>query len=213
MKRTSLTYQQIVVSSKRPLIIAVVSDTHTTEASPEFNPELINKLSDIKPDYILHLGDLAYPKSLNYLQQIAPCSFVRGNRDLTNYQDAPSVITFEIGRWKFLITHGHGTVFHYLFDKLKYGIYGYDFNRYRLLVNTLGPDANAYLFGHTHVKENRWIDEKLYFNPGASCLPNGHDPHPSFGLITIKADDSLSSEIIPLDTGGVHQGFVLIQPD
>lgn len=209
MKRTALTYQQIIVSSKRPLKIAVVSDSHTTEASPEFNPELIHKLSDIKPDNILHLGDLAYPKSLSFLQQIAPCSLVRGNRDLQNSRDAPSVITSEIGRWRFLITHGHGTVFHYLFDKLKYGIYGYDFNRYRLLVNELGPDANVYLFGHTHVRENRWIDGKLYFNPGASCFPNSHDPHPSFGLITIKVDDSLSSEIIPLDADEVQQGLML----
>jgi len=199
MTQSSLSYRQIILPNKRPLVIVVVSDTHTTITNPEFNPVLIDRLQNDSPDVIFHLGDLAYPDSLNDLMQFAPCYFVRGNRDLRNSHDAPFVITCDIGQWKFLITHGHGTTSHYILDKFKYGLYGYDFTRYRSLVESLDPHANVYLFGHTHKIENRWIDGRLFFNPGAACMPNNHDPHPSFGKIKIDESGRLSSEIIYLD--------------
>ncbi len=198
MRQSSLSYQKIIIPDKRPLIIAVVSDTHTTSANPEFNPVLIENLGKDSPDVIFHLGDLAYPESLKFLKKVAPCHFVRGNRDLRNFQDAPAVITCEIRKWRFLLTHGHGTTFHYVMDKFKYGVYGYDFKRYRSLVESLDPHANVFLFGHTHIIENRWIGDRLFFNPGAACLPNGHDPHPSYGIIQIDEKGHLSTEIIQL---------------
>lgn len=195
----TLVYQTISLPVVRPLRLAVVSDTHTTELKPEVSPVLLQALIDDQPDVMLHLGDLAFPGSLRQLEEIAPCYFVRGNRDLRNFSHAPSVITFQIGKWNFLMTHGHGTTLHYVIDKMKYGIYGYDFQRYHRLLSELGPGANVYLFGHTHIAENRWLDGKCYFNPGSACAPSGHDPHPSFGKIIIDAADNIYTEIIPLE--------------
>lgn len=76
------------------LIILCLTDLHYTKNfNPQILPFLLDKVKEIKPDYICFLGDLVDDDSydvvidwLKKLAHVAPVYFVYGNHDLEHYR-------------------------------------------------------------------------------------------------------------------------------
>lgn len=72
------------------LRIAVVADTHSAP-----HPDAQRHLQALKPDAILHAGDIGDLEVLDQLAQIAPLHAVRGNID-TRAHDLPDVLAIDL---------------------------------------------------------------------------------------------------------------------
>jgi len=182
----------------RPLTIGVVADTHVSSRSGSMNPDIFRILADRHVDLIFHLGDIATRTVIDQLGEIAPVFAVRGNRDLDFSSVYPEAILMKIGLVSIGLTHGHGPMPHYLWDKFQYYLTGFRIARYRKLLDELFPTADVRLFGHTHVALSRRIDSILYFNPGAAGKKSKHDPHTSIGILTLDELDHVDPEIVYL---------------
>ncbi len=195
-----LLHQIIPVQSdpEKTVRIAVVADTHCTIQHPEFNPFLIPAIKVRNPSVVLHCGDISILSVLDQLKAIAPTYAVTGNRDYAIRPRLPDVLHIHVHGVGILLTHGHGPLFHYLIDKYKYMRYGFVFERYQQFLLSLDDKSRILIFGHTHTTYNQWVDNRLFFNPGAAGKPNFPDPYPSFGLIEIQPDQQITAEIIYL---------------
>ncbi len=79
--------------------LAVVSDTHSLP-----HVKTAQRLAELKPDAILHGGDIGDLYVLELLAEVAPVYAVRGNID-THARDLPDVLTLDVGRLRILLTH------------------------------------------------------------------------------------------------------------
>jgi putative phosphoesterase len=161
-----------------PIKLAVLSDTHVPDRHPHLPVSLLKVLQQQKPDRIFHCGDISLPDALQELSTIAPVTAVLGNRDFIFRMDLPLHARFEIGGVKVALTHGQGSAWRYFTDKLKYLSTGYDFERYRCYFDRDFPEADLVIFGHTHTPVDVVINDRRYFNPGATyaCAANDHKP-------------------------------------
>lgn len=176
--------------------VGVVSDTHIPDRVRSLHPDLLPGLRSAGVELLIHAGDICAPSVLTELSGVAPVAAVRGNRDWAFAGSLPWVRTLKIGNMRIAVHHGMGSFWHYWFDKLLYASVGYQFERYKRVLQKLAPDVDVYIFGHTHHGENRTDDGVLYFNPGSSSLTPPTWPAPSFGIL--RFDDS----------GGVHAEIV-----
>jgi len=79
--------------------LAVVADTHSQP-----HPKTAERLAELKPDAILHGGDIGDLRVLDELAKVAPVYAVRGNID-THARDLPDVLTLDVGTLRLLLTH------------------------------------------------------------------------------------------------------------
>lgn len=174
------------------ITVGVVSDTHIPDRVRALHPELIPALRKARVSAILHGGDISVPSVLQALEQVAPVTAVRGNRDWVFAGQLPWEQRLEFGGVRVVLVHGHGTWSRYLWDKLQFMTAGYDLRRYQKTWRHL-TDAKVIVFGHTHRAENHWQDGRLWFNPGSAC-----SGAPSFGLLHFSAG-RVCGEIIHLN--------------
>ncbi len=181
------------------LTVGVVADTHIPDRVNALHPDLLDALRAAGVDQILHLGDVCVNRVLDELGQVAPVSSVRGNRDWLLNPRPPWQRLLTLRGIPVQVAHGQGGFFTYWFDKVLYVLVGYRFERYRQVVQRSAPEAQVYLFGHTHHPENRLIDGRLFFNPGSACanFASGYMP-PSFGLLHFAQNTPVRAEICPL---------------
>jgi putative phosphoesterase len=180
-------------------IIAVVADTHQPDRVGGLHPRLISMLKDLSPWIILHAGDISQPSVLKELSGVAPIKAVRGNRDWKWLLQLPMEEKLEINGARLILLHGHGNWGHYFADKMDHTLRSYRLARYEKYLTKRFPDADGYVFGHSHFPENTRVRGKLFFNPGSACLGGRRDILPSFGVMRIDADGGLEAEIIPLN--------------
>jgi len=178
------------------LTIGVVSDTHIPDRTRWLHPELVPALRQARVSAILHGGDISVPRVLETLQEVAPVTAVRGNRDWAFAGQLPWEQRLEFGGVPVALVHGHGTWSRYLWDKLQFMTSGYDLRRYQRTWRSL-TEARVIIFGHTHRAENHWQDGRLWFNPGSACSRG----YPSFGLLRFSAGQ-VSGEIVRLNADG-----------
>ena len=120
----------------------------------------------------------------------APILSVRGNCDFTLDKTTPEECMLDLGTGKILLMHGHRL-------GVKSGIE-------RALHYASERGAVALLYGHTHVREERYLPEGTeiffgerlprpmwVFNPGS--LGNPPDGIPSYGLLQIRGGQMLFS--------------------
>jgi len=86
------------------LRLAVIADTHS---SP--HPSLIGQLRDLKPDAVLHAGDIGDLSVLDPVRAVAPLFVVRGNIDVRAL-DLPDVLVLQLTSaersvFRILLTH------------------------------------------------------------------------------------------------------------
>lgn len=148
----------------------IFSDTHGSTALMEL---ALERNPDIKG--IFFLGDGI--KDLNKIAEVytgLEYYFVKGNCDFAEYFD-PEVDEVLVCGKRVMLTHGH--------------LYNVKHGTEALELAAQSRRADIVLYGHTHEREERYIDNtelgggKLYiFNPGsASSLYSG-----SYGIMTLR---------------------------
>jgi len=157
------------------LIIAAVADTHG-------NTDLIiNELSKLKLDHLLFAGD--YYKDGQIISRIlnVPAHIVAGNCDVTNRVKQEEIVTFL--NHDVLLVHGH-----------QYGV-KWDLNR--LYYRAREVDADAVVFGHTHIPYCENAGGLWMVNPGSPVRPRLQG-YGSFAIIDID-ENGLQARIIKID--------------
>ncbi len=191
----------------RCLTIGVVADTHVPDRINALHPALLASLKAAGVERILHAGDACTNRVPAELAQVAPVSLVRGNRDWTMTPLPPDSLSLDLFGNRLVLAHGHGSFFTYWYDKFQYIRHGYVFERYQRRLLRGWPQANVFVFGHTHHAEIRWIDGRLYFNPGSASFGLASIQAPmSFGLLRAYPDGRIEAEICPLDGWRPVQG-------
>ncbi len=180
-------------------VFAVVGDTHIPDRVDGLHPNLLKLLEEINPEKILVTGDISQRTVLEELEKIAPLLAARGNRDWGWKPALPMQMPVRICGLNLLLLHGHGGWGHYFLDKVDHTTRGYRLERYRKYLTDKYPEADGYLFGHSHFPENSMLDGKLFFNPGSACLGGRKDILPSFGTLTIDQTGKMTGRIIPLE--------------
>ncbi|MDD4844937.1 MAG: metallophosphoesterase [Anaerotignum sp.] len=146
--------------------ILVLSDSHGRIE----NAKAVLERLEQKVDMVFHLGD--YDEDAIALQSLfsgLPFHYVKGNNDYG--WDTPSHKLVSAQGKRFLLTHGHKQRVHYNLNTIAY--WGEE------------QEADAVVFGHTHVPLNDGSGRVYLFNPGSISLPR--DSHtPTFGIITIE---------------------------
>ncbi len=142
--------------------ICVLSDTHGIINIAE---KALKDMKDI--DIIIHAGDLV--SDARYLETLKYKVFcVAGNCD--PFAIEPTEKILELQGKRIFLTHGHNY-------RVKYG--------YReLLTRAQQISADVVIFGHTHLPENTYIDNILFFNPGSTTLPKNGGPG-TYGILEI----------------------------
>ncbi len=181
------------------LVYAVVGDTHIPDRVDGLHPNIKKLLEEINPEKILVTGDISQRYVLEELEEIAPLQAVRGNRDWGWNPALPMEVTVRIHGLILLLLHGHGGWGHYFLDKVDHTARGYRLERYRKYLTEKFPEADGYLFGHSHFPENTILDGKLFFNPGSACLGGRKKILPSFGTLIIDETGKMAGRIIPLE--------------
>ncbi len=145
----------------------VVSDTHT------YINNVINLIEKIKPDYCIHLGDMA--SDCEDLESIFPRQkfiFVKGNNDIWLRDNRfPDEREFTLEGKRFFICHGHKLHVKESTELLKKA--------------ARQKNADIVLYGHTHKKALEWNGSMLVMNPGT---------RDSYGIIEIK-DDNVKADV------------------
>jgi putative phosphoesterase len=179
---------------EKPLLtVGIVSDTHLPDRSKTLPPGLLPALQAAQVSAILHAGDIISPMVLDLLEEVAPVTAVKGNRDWA--LPLPLTRTLELAGVSVGLAHGHGGWGLYLMDKIQQMVYGYHFERYRDALLRSFPQAQVIVFGHTHRAENRLEKGVLFFNPGAACACPSNHFKPQFGLLRFYPEKRIEGEI------------------
>jgi len=143
--------------------IGIISDTHIPTAAEEIPEPVLDEFSNV--DEILHAGDFVSIEVLNILRDIAPTTGVKGNMDLFEVK-MPAYRELKIGDLKIGLIHNAGS---YRENPVKNPLN---------LAKSKGVDVLVY--GHTHARFMKKIDDVLLLNPGS---PTSAD---SMGFMTAE---------------------------
>lgn len=196
----------IEVNSPNEISIAVVGDTHIPDRVDGLHPGLIPLLKDLQPNYIFHTGDISVLRIIDKLSEIAPVFAVAGNRDFLNLKVLSRHQMFLINGSRILLTHGHISLAHYWVDKIQNWLQDYQIERYVKRFSGRVEKADIYIFGHSHHAENRWVDGKLYFNPGSASIALRPEFRISFGIMRIDPKGKAKGEIVDLTGAKIRFG-------
>ncbi len=161
------------------MLIGILADTHIPYRISTIPNGVLDAFKDV--DLILHGGDVDEPWALQPLENIAPVYAVSGNYHILDRSSGgkqfPSIQKLTLCGFNIVMTHGHRTGWSTLFWRV-----------YTLVLIILGkvdsswrdifisknlmhrfPEADIYIFGHTHRYFSQYFNDKLVINPGAAC--------------------------------------------
>jgi putative phosphoesterase len=168
-------------------VLGVISDTHIPDRVPQLNPRVLEIFRRAGVQQILHAGDISIQDVLDELAQVAPVLAVCGNRDVWNLKHLPPKLELEVEGVRIGLTHGHGTLFDYIFEKFDIAVKGRRVGRYLQRVVSAFPTADVIVFGHLHVAGIMNLEGKLVLNPGSACCPFPRSLKSSVGLLHVHA--------------------------
>jgi len=150
--------------------IGIIADTHFTQER-KLHLDVIDFFSDVS--LILHAGDIGDPKEFKKLKRVAPVIAVMGNKteDRYNYclKDT-EIIT--IDGLKILLTHGLGNTFTNYFEYFVGKILQFKALSFNLMIKRLNKQTDKevclVVFGHLHQVYVKYVDGRLFVNPGAA---------------------------------------------
>ena len=181
-------------SKPESFTFGVTTDTHIPDRVKHLPETILRTLERTQIDQILHAGDAANWKVFRQLEQIAPVIIVQGNRDGLLGMPFPRHFTFTAHSLKITPNHGHRSMLNYLIDKWAYSRKGYQFERdYQHLTHDF-PDANMIIIGHTHHQLAKWINDQLFFNPGAAYPCEYNHYRPEFGILSVTPEGCIRTE-------------------
>ena len=188
------------MNSVAEITLGVVADSHIPERMKRAPEDALTCFRSARVSAILHAGDMTHPQVLHQFEQIAPVIAVRGNRDIWTRDGwrLPLYRVLEFGGVSIGLTHGHGGLWEYLWEKVLYYTIGFSLTRYlNKLPMKFPQDVKVIVFGHTHRIANEWMDGRLLFNPG-SLGPEYYSPvGAAVGLLHIRSG-SVSAEVVPV---------------
>jgi putative phosphoesterase len=160
--------------------IAIVADTHMPRGSRRLPGACIDRLR--AADLIVHAGDFVAAAVLAEIESIGPpVAAVYGNvDDEALRRDLPEARVVEIARTRVGLVHDAGPA------------------RGRLgRLRRRFPDADAAIFGHSHMPLHEREGDFQIFNPG-SPTERRRATHHSMGLATVEQGE-IRFEHVPLD--------------
>jgi hypothetical protein len=148
-------------------MIAVLADTHMPKGARRLPPRCVELVS--RAEAVIHAGDFFGASALANIRALCPIVHaVHGNVDEAALRDAlPATRTIELGDRRLAMIHDAGPA--------------------RGRIARLGrrfPEADAVVFGHSHMPLHEEQDGFQIFNPG-SPTERRRAPRPSMGLLTV----------------------------
>ena len=177
--------------------LGLISDTHIPDRAAQLNPRALEVFRQAAVTQILHAGDIMSQAVLDELAQVAPVQAVCGNRDVWNLKHLPSHLQLEVDGVRIGLTHGHGTLSDYIYEKFDISIKGRRVGRYLQRVMADFPQADVIVFGHLHVPGILNLDGKLVINPGSASCPFPRSLKPSIALLRVNSGTA-NAEIVEL---------------
>lgn len=147
--------------------IGIISDTHGL-----LRPEVTEALRGC--EFILHGGDINSQKILDRLQETAPTYAVRGNNDGEWAGFLPETLSVELCKVRFFMVHNK-----------------------KMLPGNLDAGINIIIYGHSHKYEEKYVDGKLFLNPG-SCGPRRFTQPATLAVLNVEEDGSYNVERIDI---------------
>jgi uncharacterized protein len=169
-----------VVQDRHVTRLAVISDTHLPRGARALPDACLAQLA--AADAILHAGDLIELSVLTDLERIGPpVHAVRGNVDSAELQARlPLTRIVSAGGARIAMVHDGGPADGRL-DRLR--------RRF--------PDADAVVFGHSHLPLHEERDGFAIFNPG-SPTERRRSPRHTMGVATVEGG-RVAFELLDLD--------------
>ena len=167
--------------------LGVISDTHIPDRAPQLNPRALEVFRQAGVVRILHAGDIMVQSVLDELATVAPVQAVCGNRDVWNLKHLPAQLELELEGVRIGLTHGHGSLGDYIFEKFDLTFNGRKVGRYLRRVAAAFPQAQVVVFGHLHVAGILHVEGKLLLNPGSASCPFPRSLKPSVALLHLGA--------------------------
>jgi putative phosphoesterase len=152
------------------LSVAVIADTHSRP-----HPRTVEWVAALKPDHILHAGDIGDPGCVEAFAEVAPTTVVRGNIDPTGFPDSVALGIEAAGEPYFRILLTHIAV---VGPKL----------RGDAVTRAKQHGAQMVVCGHSHVPFVGRDRGLMIFNPG-SIGPRRFQLPITFGVMTVTHDD------------------------
>ena len=161
--------------------VAIVSDTHLPRGSRRLPEPCVERLRDA--DAILHCGDVSTAAVLEWLEALGPpVHAVQGNvDDDVLHERLPDWRVVELGAARIGMVHIPGPA-RGRFERLK----------------LLFPDAQAAIFGHTHMPQHEAREGFQIFNPG-SPTERRRAPARTMGLATVQ-DGAITFALLALSS-------------
>ena len=162
------------------MVVSVISDTHLPSGSRRLPDSCVASLR--ASDLILHAGDFTSAEVVKEIEAIGPpLAAVHGNVDSEEVQRLlPEVRTVDAGGVKIAMLHDAGPAAGRL-------------ERMRVVF----PDADAVVFGHSHIPLHEELGGFQIFNPG-SPTDRRRQPQFTMGIGDVQ-DGRIRFRIVQLD--------------
>lgn len=163
-----------------PVVIAVISDTHLPRGARRIPDACIEHMR--AADLILHGGDIATAGVLADIEAIGPpVHAVHGNVDSAELRSKlPDALTFDADGARIAMVHDAGPA-----------------TRRLERMRARFPDADALVFGHSHIPLHEKDDGFQIFNPG-SPTERRRQPRRTMGIARAEGG-SVTFEHVTLD--------------
>jgi putative phosphoesterase len=161
------------------VVLAIISDTHLPKGTRRLPDECVERIR--AADLLIHAGDISTPEVLAEIETLGPpVAAVHGNVDSFDLQRSlPESRVVPAGGRRIAVVHDAGPATRRL-------------ERMRLRF----PDADAVVFGHSHIPLHEQSDGFQIFNPG-SPTDRRRQPVHTMGLARVEGD-RLVFEIVKL---------------
>jgi putative phosphoesterase len=162
------------------VVIAVISDTHLPRGRRRLPDPCVERLADA--DLVIHAGDFTAPEVLDDIAAIGPpVRAVHGNVDAATLKlRLPETESVEADGATIAVIHDAGPA-----------------KRRLARMRTRFPDADAVVFGHSHIPLHEEDGGFQIFNPG-SPTDRRRQPTHTMGMATV-AGGRVSFELVTLD--------------
>lgn len=162
------------------MVVAVISDTHLPKGARRIPAACVERMRE--SDLIIHAGDFSTGDVLRELRAIGPPLVgVHGNVDTEEVRRLlPQSVVVDAGEAKIGVVHNAGPSYRRL-ERLRARF----------------PDADAVVFGHSHIPLHEQDDGFQIFNPG-SPTERRREPRHTMGLARVE-DGRIAFERLDLD--------------
>ncbi len=149
------------------MVLALIADTHLPRGDRRLSEPCVEALR--AADLIVHAGDFSASSVLAELRELGPVAAVHGNVDSPELRrELPEALTLDVDGATLAVVHDAGQAKGRL-ERLRARF----------------PDADAVVFGHSHIPLHDQRDDFQIFNPG-SPTERRRAPQRSMGEATVS---------------------------